>query len=453
MGWPPGRHGHARPVPATGRPLKVLVIASRDPGGRQSGRKAVLATIVRSLTGLGHAVEVAAIGPAPLASSPWGAAVPVHRLRPPGPLQIAANVAWRASRHRLSLNECLFYSRRLCAQVGELAARTGAEMVVADMIRTYELAASTGLPVVVDLDDLLSERYRQARAADPETVIGYFADYLPDRLRRPASVAATRLLSVEAALLSQREELVASRAAATCMVSAAEADRLSERVHRRVLWAPMAAPVAPQPLAGSGAPGVVFVGGMDYAANREAVRWYRDEVLPLLGALGLGDVPLDVIGHCSEEAARRLSSERIRFLGYVADLGSVVGRYRVAVAPIVSGTGIKTKVLEAMATGSCVVSTPLGVSGLPVRHGDEVMIGATPAEFASALAEAWTHPEMAAAVGARARRMVERQFSDQAAQDRWAGILRAVEDQVGRPGAGTAVPRPWIRTRGWRSAR
>lgn len=426
-------------MPVSAGSLRVLVLASRDPGGRQSGRKTVIATIVRSLLGLGHEVEVAAVGPAPFAPSPWGDTVPVHRLRPPGPAQIAANVAWRASRARLSLNECLFYSRRLSAEVADLAARIDADVVVADMIRTYELAASTGLPVVLDLDDLLSERYRQTMKGDPDTVVGYFAGYLPGALRRPAALAASHLLTVEAALLSRREVEAASRAAVTCLVSAVEADRLSKRVHRSVEWAPMAAPVGARPVEGDGAPGVVFVGGMDYAANRDAVRWYRDAVIPELAALGCGDVTLDVIGHCPDDVAEKLSSERIRFLGYVPELASALRSYRIAVAPVVSGTGIKTKVLESMGLGLCVVSTPLGVSGLPVGHGREVMVGESAADFAASVAEMWTNPARAAELGGRAWSLVAEHFSLRASQHRWDRILQAAEERVYQP---TAAARP-----------
>lgn len=396
----------------------------------------VIATIVRSLVGLGHEVEVAAVSPGPNAPPPWGDGVPVHPLRPPGPLRIAANVAWQAGRGRLSLNECLFDSPRLRSEVADLAARMGADLVVADMIRTYGLAASTGRPVVLDLDDLLSERYGQSREVDPQTVVGYFSEYVPAVLRRPVQGAAARLLSVEAGLLGRREVEVASQAAVTCLVSAAEADRLSSRTGGPVLWAPMAVPVTRSPVGGDRAGGPVFVGGMDYAPNREAIRWYRDAVLPHLQALGAADVVLDVIGHCPGEVAGTLGSDRIRFLGYVSDLASSLSSYRIALAPVVSGTGIKTKVLEAMGAGLCVVSTPLGVSGLAVRHGEEAMIGGSAPDFAAALAEILADPGRATAIGERARRMVDEQFSYEALRERWARIL---ERALGLTDQGAAV--------------
>lgn len=400
----------------------------------------VLATIVRSLVGLGHEVEVATVSPGPHAPPPWGQGVPVHPLRPPGPLRIAANVAWQAGRGRSSLNECLFDSPRLRSEVAALADRMGADLVVADMIRTYGLAASTGRPVVLDLDDLLSERYGQPREVDPQTIVGYFSEYVPPVLRRPVEGVAARLLSFEAGLLGRREVEVASEAAVTCLVSGVEADRLSRRSGGPVLWAPMAVPVTRSPLRSDRAGGPVFVGGMDYAPNREAIRWYHDSVLPHLQALG-ADVVLDVIGHCPEEVASSLGSDRIRFRGYVSDLASSLSGYRIALAPVVSGTGIKTKVLEAMGAGLCVVSTPLGVSGLAVSHGEEAVIGCSALEFAAVLTQILADPGRATAIGERARRMVEEQFSYEALRERWAQILETALGPTGQ-GAAAAAAQP-----------
>ena len=184
----------------------------------------------------------------------------------------------------------------------------------------------------------------------------------------------------------------------------------------------------------------MFVGGMDYAPNREAVRWYRDSVLPHLQALG-ADVVLDVIGHCPEEVASSLGSDRIRFRGYVSDLASSLSGYRIALAPVVSGTGIKTKVLEAMGAGLCVVSTPLGVSGLAVSHGEEAMIGCSAPDFAAVLAQILADPGRATAIGERARRMVEEQFSYEALRERWAQILETALGPTGQ-GAAAAAAQP-----------
>jgi glycosyltransferase involved in cell wall biosynthesis len=331
----------------------------------------------------------------------------------------------QATRRRLCLNECLFYNRRISREVRSLAVRVGADIVVADMIRTYKAAASTGLPVILDLDDLLSERYRElaAAGADRSTILGYFGDRLPHRFRRPAAMLATKALSTEAGLARRRELAAAKEAAVTCLVSRQEAEFLSTAAGRPVYWAPMAVPVGAQPAERRDSPNAVFVGGLDYAPNRSAIAWYRDEIVPRLTGLGLGSLTLDVIGHRPTDAADQLKSERIRFLGYVPDLAEALSRYRVAAIPVVSGTGIKTKVLEAMAAGLVVVSTPKGLSGLPVVDRRDAFVGESPADFARALAEAWRDVDQCAVVAKSGQEMVARDFSPAAADARWRAML------------------------------
>ncbi len=79
---------------------------------------------------------------------------------------------------------------------------------------------------------------------------------------------------------------------------------------------------------------------------------------------------------------RRSSSHpAIRFLGYVDDVGAELSRHRAFVAPMVEGTGVKTKVLEAMAAGLPVVTTSAGVRGLAIEDGVHCLMADTGEEF------------------------------------------------------------------------
>lgn len=408
--------------------MKILIVASRDPGGRQSGRKAVIGTVMNALASLGHTVHVAAISATPLQPMEGSSLPDIRQFRPPGFFVITANVLLRATRGRLCLNECLFYSRRLARQVRSLAINVGADIVVADMIRTYELAAATGLPVILDLDDLLSERYSELAKtkADPGAILGYFAERLPRPLRRPAAGMASAALSIESKLVRRRELTVATEAEVTCLVSSEEGDRLSARVGRPIGWAPMAVAQTGGTDGPRDSSSAVFVGGLDYAPNRAAIAWYRDEVLPRLPALGVDSLTLDVIGYCPPDAADQLSHERIRFLGYVPDLTEALSRYRIAAIPIVSGTGIKTKVLEAMAAGLVVVSTPQGMAGLPIVDRRDAYVGESADDFALALVEAWCNGDQSLAVARSGQEMVAREFSPSRAERRWRAMLEQV---------------------------
>lgn len=109
-------------------------------------------------------------------------------------------------------------------------------------------------------------------------------------------------------------------------------------------------------------PGVVsFLGDMRAAANADSLRYIADEVLPLIGP----DVMLEVVGTASEDLIDEFkSNNQIRFLGRVEDTRAALRSTSVFLAPIAYGTGIKTKILEAMAIGVPIVTNAIGNEGI-----------------------------------------------------------------------------------------
>lgn len=107
---------------------------------------------------------------------------------------------------------------------------------------------------------------------------------------------------------------------------------------------------------GSDRPLALFFGVLSYAANREAVGVILKELSPRLP-----DFDFLIAGVGSEKLSDR---GNVRFLGFVPDLDRLLSAVDVVVAPLLTGSGTRLKVLEALAAGKPVVSTPLGVAGL-----------------------------------------------------------------------------------------
>ena len=410
---------------------RILIVASRDPGGPRTGRKAVIATIIRSLETLGYPLEVAVVARKEPEGLPRHSGMNLHRIPLAGPLQIARNLLGFA-RGRMSLNEALFFSPRGAAKVQAIARSTGCELVVADMIRTVPLARATGLPMIVDLDDLLSERYRwlAIQGGDNATILGYYAQQLPSFVSKPAGWLAARLLRLEARTVARREVEVAREAHAVSLVAAGEATRLEERAGVAVACLPMAVPIPPVPadVRTSDSSSIVFVGGLDYFPNEVAVRWYASEVASRMGVQPR--FRLSVVGACPDGVHLKLESPAIRFLGYVDDVGAELSRHRAFVAPMVEGTGVKTKVLEAMAAGLPVVTTSAGVRGLSLEDGVHCLVADTGEEFLECLDLLAGDAERAATIGAAGRRYVAEFFSPEVIVSRWAHLLATVRNQA-----------------------
>ena len=100
----------------------------------------------------------------------------------------------------------------------------------------------------------------------------------------------------------------------------------------------------------------------------------------------------------------------MQMLGYVEDVREALGRYAIFVCPILSGSGVRVKLLEAFAAGIPVVSTVVGAEGLAVKDGDFCALADDPAQFAAHVVALLRDPERAAAMAERARREVETEW-------------------------------------------
>jgi glycosyltransferase involved in cell wall biosynthesis len=425
--------------------VKLLVILSRDPSGRGSGRRTVISSTIEALVGLGHEVRVLVLARSASAPVSWPGGVQLDLLPLADPMSIVVNLLGGALFGRLSLNECLFVSKQARRRVEQVAGDWQPDIVVADMIRSYEMALAAGRPLIVDLDDLLSERYASAGSGsgsgfggtDSTTILGYYQEGLPAPVRGLAGVVAVRLLRIESRILRRREHIVARSAAATVMVSDEEAASLSSATGRPVFAIPMAisatppssvvdvAAVEPWPNGG-----ILFFGGLDYQPNRQAVEWFVEEVLPELRRLERPDICLHVIGYCPPETADRLVASGVVVHGYVDDLGAVLRAHPIVVAPILSGSGVKTKVIEAMAYGCAVVTTAVGAKGTGAIDETHCRIVDSPEAFAAAVLELVDDRSVADQMGQRASVLISDRFSLEVVAGIWRTVLDTVQEST-----------------------
>ena len=128
---------------------------------------------------------------------------------------------------------------------------------------------------------------------------------------------------------------------------------------------------------------IVFVGGMGYGPNRDAVTWFVRDVLPRVVARH-PDVRFTAVGE-KPPAWFAEHAPHVQGVGFVPDERLYVARARVFVAPIRFGSGVRTKILNALAMGRPVVSTTAGAEGLLLEPGREVVIADEAPAFADAV--------------------------------------------------------------------
>ncbi len=155
---------------------------------------------------------------------------------------------------------------------------------------------------------------------------------------------------------------------------------------------------------------LVFLGSLDWRPNLEAAEWFLESVWPLVRR-SVPQARLHLGGSNPPEGlAARLSSEGVRFLGRVPDARDFLSSGSAMVVPLLSGGGMRVKILEAMALGVPVASTRLGASGIGAEDGTEILLADGPEALAAACASLLLDRDRCAGIGRAGRRRVLQSF-------------------------------------------
>jgi glycosyltransferase involved in cell wall biosynthesis len=155
---------------------------------------------------------------------------------------------------------------------------------------------------------------------------------------------------------------------------------------------------------------ILVLGTMFWPPNIEGVLWLAEKVMPeVLARSRVRQPVLTVIGKRPPEKVKRLGrtlGAAIEVLGYVEDLAPYLRETAVFAVPLLSGGGMRVKILDAWAWGLPVVSTAVGAEGIDVTPGTDALLADQPAEFASAIVGLLDDPSERARLGASGRQRV-----------------------------------------------
>ena len=166
-------------------------------------------------------------------------------------------------------------------------------------------------------------------------------------------------------------------------------------------------------------PRLLFVGNLQHRPNADGLTSFLKTAWPTLAAR-VRELELHVVGPAADKPIPLGGARRVTFHGYVDDVRPHLAAAVAAIVPIVTGGGTRLKVLEALAAGTPVVSTKLGVEGLAIRDGREAVLTDSVAEFPDAIGALLKQPQRRAALSVAGRRLVEERYS-------WASISNNLE--------------------------
>lgn len=162
-----------------------------------------------------------------------------------------------------------------------------------------------------------------------------------------------------------------------------------------------------------------FLGSMEWMPNVQGIDWYLEKVWPVLHTR-YPALRLHIAGKNMPEEMKNRKIEGVVFHGMVPDASAFLNQHPVMIVPLLSGGGMRLKIVEAMAHRQCVLSTSIGAEGIVATTKKEVLIADSPESFIETTDALMTGKLDARAIGLNAEKLVQEKYS-------WEKLVREIE--------------------------
>ncbi|MDQ3021782.1 MAG: glycosyltransferase family 4 protein [Bacteroidota bacterium] len=165
---------------------------------------------------------------------------------------------------------------------------------------------------------------------------------------------------------------------------------------------------------------LIFTGNMEYFPNSDAAIYFSKEILPEI-LKKYPEVKFYIVGQNPPKKVMELQSDNIIITGFVKSMADEYRASSIAVSPVRVGAGTLNKVLEPMAMGLPVVSSPIGFEGIGAMHGEEIILAKDKKEFVNSIINLLADQSFRQYIGEGGKNLVTRNFG-------WNAVSEKLED-------------------------
>lgn len=145
------------------------------------------------------------------------------------------------------------------------------------------------------------------------------------------------------------------------------------------------------------------LGSLDWKPNQQALIWFLDKVWSKIHKKH-PHLQFYIAGRNTPDWFHRYEEESVRVVGEVADAADFMNSKTIMIVPLLSGSGMRIKILEGMALAKTIITTKIGAEGIEIENGKDVLIADTPEEFMEAVDFCVGNPEGVKEIGNNARK-------------------------------------------------
>ncbi|MES2445557.1 MAG: glycosyltransferase family 4 protein [Bacteroidota bacterium] len=173
-------------------------------------------------------------------------------------------------------------------------------------------------------------------------------------------------------------------------------------------------------------PTLFHLGAMDWRPNKEGLEWFLDEIWPDIEKLN-GELRFYIAGKNMQKQFFDYDSENLIVEGEIFDAVEFMNSKAIMIVPLLSGSGMRVKIIEGMAMEKCIIATTMAAEGINCKPGKDILIADTADEFYRSILQSITKPNRWREIGENARKTVKRDHEMNTNAER---MLRIYEELI-----------------------
>lgn len=411
----------------------LLFITSRLPFPATSGRKTSLYNYCKIIKDYGYKIIVASFDDKTDLNLKPDFIDEVIILPNPGKITKLSNLLINSFiKRKYPMQVSLYWDKKIDIMIKDIVSKYSPSIVIGDMVRTTEYLKNLGenIYTVADLDDRLSLRYERQLECDVKNVnpYGLFLSTLPNILQKLLLInfVKTSVMKNEIKLLKKYELDIGKSTDVTVFVAEEEANNFNRELGEdKAIAIPIGVDIEYFKKIDITKKDnyIGFLGVLNVSHNENAVKKFINDIFPLVKK-EITDAKFLVIGGGASDNLKSYENDSIIFTGRVDDVRDYLNKCKLFVCPLMFGSGIKTKNLEAMSLGIPVVTTSVGAENINAVDGKDWFVADDDRLFAKNVVKLLKDDNLGNKIGNSGSLYVSKHFTWDVAHKKFKKILK-----------------------------
>lgn len=167
------------------------------------------------------------------------------------------------------------------------------------------------------------------------------------------------------------------------------------------------------------------LGSMDWMPNQEAIKWFLDNVWPKLST-AFPTLILNLAGRNMPEWILNSNFHNVIIEGEINNVKEYMAANDIMIVPLISGSGMRVKIIEGMAFGKVIISTSVGAEGIQYQHEKDILIANTPEEYITMVGKCVSDNNLYNDIGINARKLAREKYDNKVIAEKLISFYRSL---------------------------